>query len=47
MEQAAILNLLEIKTEQLAAKEMQKADHREGLACYLTEYSRYLKQYYY
>ena len=47
MEQAAILNLLEIKTEQLAAKEMQKADRREGLECYLTEYSRHLKQYYY
>ena len=47
VEQAAILNLLEIKIEQLAAKEMQKADRRKGLACYLTEYSRHLKQYYY
>ena len=46
-EQAAILNLLETKIEQLAAKEMQKADRREGLECYLTEYSRHLKQYYY
>ena len=46
-EQASVLNLLEIKIDQLAAKEMQKADRREGLECYLREYSRHLKQHYY
>lgn len=47
VEQTAILQLLETKIEQLAAKEMKKSDQREGLESYLTEYSRHLKQYYY
>ncbi|MFW1808393.1 DNA polymerase beta superfamily protein [Acinetobacter ursingii] len=47
VEQTAILQLLETKIEQLAAKEMKKSDQREGLERYLTEYSRHLKQYYY
>ena len=46
-EQAAILKLLEAKIEQLATKSMQKADRREGLERYLTEYSRHLKLHYY
>ena len=46
-EQRAILKLLDNKIEQLAARQMQKADHRESLEAYLTEYSRHLKQHYY
>ena len=46
-EQRAILKLLDNKIEQLAAREMQKADRRASLEAYLTEYSRHLKQHYY
>ena len=46
-EQMAILKLLDNKIEQLAAREMQKADRRASLEAYLTEYSRHLKQHYY
>ncbi|USA46876.1 nucleotidyltransferase domain-containing protein [Acinetobacter sp. C26M] len=46
-EQAAILQLLQSKIEQLAAKSMPKADRRASLEAYLTDYSRHLKQHYY
>ncbi len=46
-EQAAILQLLQSKIEQLAEKSMQKVDRRASLEAYLTDYSRYLKQHYY
>ena len=45
-EQRAILKLLDNKIEQLAARQMQKADHRESLEANLTEYGRHLKQHY-
>ncbi|MHA3059228.1 nucleotidyltransferase domain-containing protein [Acinetobacter sp. ANC 4636] len=47
LEQVEILKHLEIKQTQLAAKNMPKANHREQLDQYLTDYSQHLKQHFY
>ena len=46
-EQVEILKQLGNKQAQLAAKSMPKANHREQLDRYLTDYSQHLKQHFY
>ena len=46
-EQSEILKQLELKRAQLAAQNIQKANRREQLDQYLTDYSQYLKQHFY
>ncbi|MHA3097914.1 nucleotidyltransferase domain-containing protein [Acinetobacter brisouii] len=46
-EQSEILKQLELKQAQLAAQNIQKANRREQLDQYLTDYSQYLKQHFY